>query len=330
MKVSLIIPTFNRLEHLKRLWTGLAECSTVGISLEILFIINGEDEKTKDYLKGLEGVTVLQCDKTTAALARHLGIDRAQGEWVLFLDDDVQLSKYYFQKALKILAQWGPDVLGGPDGPPLDGTAFQRAYAFCQSCFLVTGHTNRRHHPHGTLREASESQLILCHLWIKMAIFQEGFRFPHDYPRNEENILLYQLKRAGKKIVYDPQLSVYHFKKTTISQVVKATLVSGQCRMRSFFDYPHSFHLLFLVPALFVLYLLSLPLLFFLGPEGWWPYGIAPLKFYGILYSLTMVKGLAQGHPFKVILWAMLLILPIHLSYGWGILRGGLGRKALG
>ena len=272
----------------------------------------------------------MQCSSGTAALARHLGIERASGEWIVFLDDDIQVPESYFQKALKTLVQWGPDVLGGPDRCAPYGSSFQRAYAFCQSCFFVTGHTNFRHRPaHGTPREASEHELILCHLWIKRAIFQEGFSFPHHYPRNEENVLLYQLKRAGKKIVYDPELSVEHFKKTSIPQVMKATLLSGLCRMRSFFDYPRSFHFLFLIPPLFIFYLFFLSTLFFFFPEAWWPYGMAPLKIYGVLYCLTVLKGFTQRHPYRVVLWAMLLIPLIHLSYGWGILRGAFGRKSL-
>ena len=151
----------------------------------------------------------------TAASARNYALSKASpGEWILFLDDDVQLPPDYFSKAMETLKQHEPDVLGGPDICAPDATAFQRAYAFCQGHPLVTGHTHQRHRQSdGGVKTADERNLTLCNLWIKREIFEQGLRFPENYPRNEENVLLHQLQKAGKKILYAPDLAITHYKK---------------------------------------------------------------------------------------------------------------------
>ena len=308
MEVTIIVPTFRRHQHVQKLWSNLQECLPANLSLEILFIVNGHDAKTIRYLQGLNAMTVLQCKQNTPAFARNLGIAKAKGEWLLFLDDDVQLPPQYFSRALKTLAQWRPEVLGGPEIASPESNDLQQAYAFCQSHPLITGHTHHRHHRKGILKAADESQLTLCHLWIKGEIFEQGFRFPPHYGRNEENILLHQLQRAGKKILYDPELYVHHFKKDTPGKIIAATLASGRGRMRSFLEYPQSFHPLFLAPAFLVLNILLLP---------FFPW---PLALYGLLCLLVGGQCLWQKRSLPIALRALFLTPVIHLSYGMGML----------
>ena len=310
--VHIIIPTFNRLSHLKKLWASLRRCGVPNASTQVTFVVNGEDESTQAYLTGLAPTPiVLPCSQGTPARARNLALNQVRSaEWVLFLDDDVQLPEHYFVQALKILEQHGPDVLGGPDLPPFDATPLQRAYSFCQAHPLVTGHTWPRHCQRaGSVRQASEYELTLCHLWVRGEIFQQGFRFPPGYFRNEENVLLQQLQAEGKKILYDPELYALHFKKETLEKIIRACFVSGRYRMKSFMDYPQSLHFLFLVPAGFVLYLLALPLL-----------SSFPLQLYYLLCLFLFAQCLWRERNLAMALWTAVLAPTIHLSYGWGLL----------
>ena len=321
--IHIIVPTFNRPHHVKTLWEGLQSCGVPNTSTKILFTINGEDEKTKAYLAGLSPApTILQCPQGTAAKARNYALSKTPpGEWVLFLDDDVQLPQDYFTRAMEILQREQPDVLGGPDIAPSDATSLQKAYGFCQGHPLVTGHTYRRHCKRASkVQEASECQLSLCHLWIKREIFEQGLNFPDNYPRNEENVLLHQLQTAGKKILYAPDLAVIHYKKETLGKVISASFVSGQYRMKSFLDYPQSFDLLFLAPMALTLYLLLSLLL---------PLPDTPIALYNLLCLIVAGQCLFQEKQWKMALWTLVLIPIIHISYGMGTLWGYLNRSKI-
>ena len=325
--IHIIIPTFRRLEQVQRLWANLQDSNIVKENKQIVFIVNGSDEETKSHLQSLpHPPTILQCEQTTPGEARNLGIQWVLSQkvidWILFLDDDVQLPPNYHQQALAIIHREKPHILGGPEIPIPHSTALQLAYGFCQAHPLVTGHTYLRHRlGKGSPREGHESTLILCHLWVQTQIFREGFCFPNGYERNEENIFLHQVKQSGKKISYAPTLFTYHDKKKTTKAIILATFKSGQYRMKSIIDEPSSFHLFFFAPPALTLYLIAI--LAGTAPLGWFP-----LLTYALLCTALILQSWIQNKNIKIAFYNLLLIPCIHLSYGLGTLWGGLSRKS--
>ena len=189
---------------------SLENCHVPGaVSFEIILIINGRDQETEDFVSSLEGkmhLKVLQCSMGTPAFARNRAIEKAKGEWILFLDDDIELPSNYFHKAFQGLERIGAkgDVLGGPDLLGNQATPLQTAYSFCQAHPFITAHTRYRHFSRQSDAPflADESKLILCNLWVRREIFEQGFHFPEGYQRNEENVFLHQLLKAGKNLFY--------------------------------------------------------------------------------------------------------------------------------
>ncbi|MBR5302690.1 MAG: glycosyltransferase [Clostridia bacterium] len=56
---------------------------------------------------------LLSAEKTTAGLGRYVGTKEAQGEYLLFLDGDMQLQKGFCEKAMMAMAQRGYDGCTG-------------------------------------------------------------------------------------------------------------------------------------------------------------------------------------------------------------------------
>ena len=56
---------------------------------------------------------VLSAEKTTAGLGRYVGTKEAKGEYILFLDGDMQLQKGFCEKAMMAMAQRGYDGCTG-------------------------------------------------------------------------------------------------------------------------------------------------------------------------------------------------------------------------
>jgi glycosyltransferase involved in cell wall biosynthesis len=96
IKISVIVPTYNRLERLQRVLAGLAQQTYPLDQFEVVVVSDGASDGTNDYLQKLTGTKatplnlhpVLQQNQGVAA-ARNNGIQQAQGEYVLFVDDDV-------------------------------------------------------------------------------------------------------------------------------------------------------------------------------------------------------------------------------------------------
>jgi GT2 family glycosyltransferase len=91
LRVSVVIPTYNRRDRLERLLRTLAGMPTAE-HLEILVVVDGSSDGTDEMLAALELPVALrifwQANRGPAA-ARNVATRAATGDVLLFLDDDV-------------------------------------------------------------------------------------------------------------------------------------------------------------------------------------------------------------------------------------------------
>lgn len=92
IKISVIIPTHNRPELVKRSIASVyaQDLDNLSTIVEVIVVINGNDVVTQSALASLDhsNLTILQIPEAGAAKARNVGIQKAMGEWIAFLDDD--------------------------------------------------------------------------------------------------------------------------------------------------------------------------------------------------------------------------------------------------
>lgn len=86
MLVSIIIPTFNRLELLKRAIASI-EAQTY-TNYELIIVDDASSDGTLDYLMMLDHITLSLSDNRGVSYARNRGVGMANGEYVAFLDSD--------------------------------------------------------------------------------------------------------------------------------------------------------------------------------------------------------------------------------------------------
>jgi len=86
--VTIIIPTYNRLELLKRSVKSVLEQSYEDFTL--IVVDDGSTDETQEYLKKLTDprITVMSQKNLGVSAARNAGIMGASTEWIAFLDSD--------------------------------------------------------------------------------------------------------------------------------------------------------------------------------------------------------------------------------------------------
>lgn len=91
-QISVVVPTYNRLARLKEVLAALEQQQFPGDDYEVIVVSDGSSDGTDDYLANLRSERHLrwfsQSNQGPAA-ARNLGIDKAIGEFIVFVDDDV-------------------------------------------------------------------------------------------------------------------------------------------------------------------------------------------------------------------------------------------------
>ncbi len=100
IKISVIIPTHNRTELLKRSIASVyaqdfdnenaIEALSFESNVEVIVIINGNDVVTRSALLSLSypNLNILQIPEAGPSNARNVGIKTAKGTWIALLDDD--------------------------------------------------------------------------------------------------------------------------------------------------------------------------------------------------------------------------------------------------
>jgi glycosyltransferase involved in cell wall biosynthesis len=87
MKISVIIPTYNRKKTLAR-----AIQSVINQSLspfEVLIIDDGSNDGTEEWVKeNFQNMKYIYQNNRGVSSARNIGIENANGDWVAFLDSD--------------------------------------------------------------------------------------------------------------------------------------------------------------------------------------------------------------------------------------------------
>ena len=210
MDLSIVIPTYNRLESLKQVLRGLADQQNIaGTDIEIIVVSDGSTDGTDQYLHAqniLPTVKPLLLKNTGAAAARNAGIEAAVGEYVLLLDDDVVPTPQLIAEHLRIHAEHGESAvaLGPMLSPP--GFAMSRWVEWEQMMLAKQYHAMVNGEWEPTARQFFTGNTSLS----RRAIVDAG-GFDTKFRRAEDLELAYRLADQGLKFHFNPQAIGYHY-----------------------------------------------------------------------------------------------------------------------
>ena len=92
MKVSVVLPTFNRRDIVHRTILKLFEQTFARHEYEIVVVVDGSTDGTAEVLRALDNpceLRIIEQENRGLAAARNAGLSASLGEIVIFLDDDM-------------------------------------------------------------------------------------------------------------------------------------------------------------------------------------------------------------------------------------------------
>ncbi|MDD3296491.1 MAG: glycosyltransferase family 2 protein [Candidatus Omnitrophica bacterium] len=119
IKLSVVIPTFNRKKYLKKTLKSLLKQDLCHDSYEIIVVDDYSTDGTKELVEEISkksNVKVSYCanNKTKGQLmARNSGFQKAQGEFVASTDDDIELNSDWLSKGLAYFKNSGISAVEG-------------------------------------------------------------------------------------------------------------------------------------------------------------------------------------------------------------------------
>lgn len=252
---------------------------------------------------------------TNPSLARNRAIARARGAILAFTDDDCSVPPDWLDRALEIFdSHPGVDVVGGPQLTPRESGFFERMSGIALATRFGAGTMSRRYRREVRPREGGEWSLSSANLFIRRSALSGPEPFdPRLFP-NEETQLLAHLAREGRRMLYDPDLVVYHQRRPTFAAFMRQCFGYGSGRARQ--DRIDRRNLpcgSVAVPLVFLAYLIALPALMQIHSLAYLPFA---LHFAGALWIAAPVA--ARERDPRAVVALPLILLGIHVAYPLG------------
>jgi GT2 family glycosyltransferase len=205
MEVSIIIPTLNRGEILLETLKGISKLPG---DFEVL-VIDQSDTPTSDEILGEidQRIRLIRVEEKGLPNARNIGVEEADGEILIYLDDDVVIQNENFVEAhLQNFKDPLVGMVAGRVQQPDEKIALKPIGGIRTPLLIVGGSFNYTERQEVT-------GVIGCNFSIQKELVRSLGGFDKGFVGSanlEESDMTMKVSRAGYKIVFEPEAFLHH------------------------------------------------------------------------------------------------------------------------
>ena len=201
--------------------------------------------------------------RTGPADKRDIGVREARGEILAFIDDDAYPSKGWLKSAVGYFGDDAVAAVCGPGVTPPEDSVGQKVSGWVQASRLGGGNYTYRFIPQ---KKRLVDDYPSMNLMVRKSDFEKVGGFDsHFWPGEDTKLCHDFVYGLGKKIIYDPNILVYHHRRALWRPHLKQ--IGGYGLHRGHFArvLPQtSRRLSYFIPSLFALFVFAAPILNFL------------------------------------------------------------------
>jgi succinoglycan biosynthesis protein ExoA len=315
--VSVVIPCRNEKDSIEAcVRSVLAQESPPG-GFEIVVADGISDDGTREILDRLAvtdpRLRVIENPGRVVSTGLNAAIGSVRGGIIVRMDAHTHYAPDYLCQCVAVLRETGADNVGGPWVAKGKGYLSRGIAAVFQSAFAVGG--ARGHNP----RYEGRVDTVYLGCWPREVFDRVGF-FDEDLVRNQDDEFNLRLTRAGGKVWQSPRVRSWYEPRNSLLALCRQYKQYGYWKVRVIQKHKLPASVRHLVPGLFVLALLVLPL-----PGLWWP--LAAWGWLGLSGAYAVGNVAASLLTAARNGWTLLPLLPVvfacyHFAYGYGFLRG--------
>src|SRR5208283_4057898 len=213
MKFSVIVPTYNRIELLKKTLESLFRQNFK--EYEVIVVNDGSSDGTNEYLSRLsEGSRIKYVHHANSGLAatRQAGLQCAGGEYIAFTDDDCVVPSDWLRKIHDAFQQHHVSGIGGPTVTGNPSNPYSQANDMINNYFKSAINRSGTDVPFLTGNNVAYTRESL----EKVGGPDQRFRMGA-----EDRDLLFRIVQAGGTMIYDPSIVVTHYNDADFLRFVK-------------------------------------------------------------------------------------------------------------
>ena len=283
---SIIVPVYNRPAEVKELAESLSRQSCK--DFELVIVEDGSSVPCSDVLESFKDQFTYRyfCKKNEGrSLARNYGMERAEGNYLVFFDSDCVIPPDYFKIVKERLTANYSDCYGGPDRADISFSKLQKAISFSMTSFLTTGGIRGQKKGLEKFTPRTFNMGFSKEVYHKVGDFKDMF--------GEDIDLSLRIRDAGFTTQLIPDAFVYHKRRVNLKSFRRQVFVFGMARIELFLLHPKSLKIVHLLPTLF-----TLGSIFLLISAFWCIWALLPLLLYFLaifISSSIQNKSLSIG-----------------------------------
>ena len=207
MEISVIIPTFKPQEYLWECLDSLKEQSLSKEKFEVIIILNGDKDpyfsKIEEYRRlnsSSLNIRLMHTDICGVSNARNIGLDNAEGRFIVFIDDDDKISRSYLE-----------DLYNRADDETI---VISNTYDFKDPESLIDVRATQLH---ATLSQKGRSSLkdsrrFFFTVWMKMipSAVIGGRRFDTSFTIGEDSIFMFRISDRIRSTDFTSSEAIYY------------------------------------------------------------------------------------------------------------------------
>ena len=314
MLFSIIVPVYNRPDEIADLIKSLKAQTDMGFELVLVEDGSTIDSLPDDYDATPVRLKYFKKSNEGRSIARNYGLERAEGDYFVFVDSDCILPSDYIEKLRKSLETTPADCFGGPDAAHDSFTDTQKAINYAMTSFLTTG----------GIRGGKVSMEKFIPRTFNMGFSREVYEKTGGFREmfSEDIDMSTRIRLNGFRIMLYPEVSVFHKRRGNLRKFWKQVHVFGQSRITLELLYPGSMKLVHWLPAVFTIGAAAL----IIG-SIFLPWLLIPLA----IYILALwIGGLIETHSLKVASMGVAASMVQLIGYGTGFIKAYFMRIIMG
>lgn len=227
-KVSVVLPTYNRLAQLQQVLAGLEKQSYPFDKFEVIIVSDGSTDGTNDYLQQVAAQSVLNVrpvlqENQGPAAARNHGIQVARGELILFIDDDVVPVPTLIEAHVASHRRAEHDiVVMGPMHTPSEFN--MKPWVRWEQAML-----DKQYELWATSEWKSDARRFYTgNASVARQHLLDANGFDTNFRRSEDAELAYRLAEQGIEFVFNPEAVGYHYAERSFASWLQTPYMYGR------------------------------------------------------------------------------------------------------
>ena len=270
-------------------------------------------ENFKDANYGFYSVKIVDNPKKNQASGWNKAIINATGDILIRMDAHAVMPKEYVAQCVEMVDR-GENIAGGPCHLMVEEKTLWSEILLMTEKSLFGSNISL------SKRGVEKAYVkLMSHAAYRRDVFANVGGFNENLLRTEDNEFHYRVRKAGYKLLFDPEAVTYQYARSNLKKMLKQKYGNGYWIGLTTGVSPKCLAIYHFVPFCFVFGIVFTTIL---ASVGIWQLSALMWGLYALFAVTNTVLSLKNNGFNKFFFVMPFLFLMLHVSYGWGTLRG--------